>query len=369
MNTLVKGTLLAGASALALGLASSQASAFQDVDWEWDTDINEKINIKITEHFKQLDPRGLVQVELLQISIGDIEAESVVRDIKNDPGFSNSTIVDFTASGYNKLDVEGIAAGKGKMKGYAKDYCWWGYHGKKCDYDPVKTAGRLKLPVDGTAYGEVVVYGQIEIPVLDQRPWDQLPTVESVATAIANVSTVEGNSAVFVHDGQFSMGDIGFEGHKLAMPASSGGDGAMGGGYWHYDPEDNEHVDLASILLVGAALGLVESADIEATSDVYNISNARVESTATAIANVHSIDVNAELPTDVMVIADLVQFSYGDITAESNVHDISIVGYGTNGGANPGLPGTIVSSVATAIGNVSSVTVTVDGIVDGGEAP
>jgi hypothetical protein len=40
MNTIGKLTLLAGASAFALGLAASQASAFNDVDWEWDTDIN-----------------------------------------------------------------------------------------------------------------------------------------------------------------------------------------------------------------------------------------------------------------------------------------------------------------------------------------
>ena len=100
MNKFGKATLLAGASALALGLATSQASAFQDVDWEWDTDINEKINIKITEHFKQLDPRGLVQVEQLQISIGDIEAESTVTYIKNDPERQYGETI-------KKLDVQG----------------------------------------------------------------------------------------------------------------------------------------------------------------------------------------------------------------------------------------------------------------------
>jgi hypothetical protein len=411
MNKFGKATLLAGASALALGLAASQASAFDDVDWEWDTNIKEKINLYIDPSFWQLDPRGLVQVEQLQISIGDIKATSEVKHVYNDVGmtYGDPETVDIYVTGYAKgtLDVEtdvkthvatgvytkvgtdvyGKAVGPIDVYGKAKDDCWWGRHGKKCDYDPVKAGGYADLDVyghgkgygvgfgygkgkgygKGTAYGklDVKAWGTAEIPVIVPNTIDDLAHIVSTATAIANVATVEGNSAVFVHDGQFAIGDVGYgkDGHQV--PRTSGDAVALvddsdygHGGYYHYDPVDNTHHDLVGVALIAAALGLVDKADISAESKVFAIENASIDSDATAIANVHSIDVEAELATDVMVVSDLTQFSYADVTATSKVGGIYIDHFEGLGGLEDGL----VNSVATAIGNVSSVNVSVGGV-------
>jgi len=380
MNKFGKATLLAGASAFALGLAMSQASAFQDVDWEWDTDIQEKIKIKIDPDFWQLDPRGLVQVELLQISIGDIKATSEVKHIYNDVAdvYGDPVTVDFTATGetsghlgvygYTKgqLGVVGSATGEIDVTGVAQDDCWWGHKGKKCDYDPVKASGYADLDVyghtkghlgvKGKTYGSlgVAVHGSVDLPVIVPNTLDDLAQVNSVATAVGNISTVEGNSAVFVHDGQFAIGGIGLDWLRVEQDVASAKSGGKGGG-WDYDPQDNEHVQLAEIALVAAALGIIQPAEITATSKVAYIENAAVDSAATAVANLHSIDVEAELATDVMVIADLTQFSYADVTATSKVHDVTASHFAGLAGLENGL----VNSAATAVGNISTITVKV----------
>jgi hypothetical protein len=269
------------------------------------------------------------------------------------------------------LYVDGTAHGKIKVKGYAKDDCWWG----KCDYDPVTAKGYAKLgvhgtahgenlDVSGTAYGELGVVGTAWLPVIEAHELVDLAHVVSQATAVANLATVEGNSAVFVHDGQFAIGGIG---HKYrGIPTQNGSleelavNPEYNSKFWHYDPIDNTHHDLVEIGLVAAALGLIQSADIEATSKVYAIENASVDSTATALANMHSIDVEAAKATDVMVIADLVQFSYADVTATSRVAGVSadhFEGLGTLVDGEVGRP--LVNSVATAVGNLSTITVEV----------
>lgn len=409
MNKFGKATLLAGASALALGLAASQASAFDDVDWEWDTNIKEKINLYIDPSFWQLDPRSLVQVEQLQISIGDIKATSEVKHVYNDVGmkYGEPKLVPVYVEGtaYGKLDVKtgvktwvetdvytdvstdvyGKAKGPIHVYGKAKDDCWWSYRGKKCDYDPVKAAGYAKLDVHGygSGYGKgygvgkgygygkgyakgelhVVASGYAELPVIVPNTIEDLAHVTSTATAIANVATVEGNSAVFVHDGQFAIGGVGYGKHDYQLPALGTSEAVVvddsdwGYGGYKRDPEDNLNHDLAGIALIAAGLGLIQPADITATSKVYAIENASVDSSATAIANVHSIDVEAEYATDVMVISDLTQFSYADVTATSKVGGIYADHFAGLGNLENGL----VNSVATAIGNVSSVNVKVGG--------
>jgi hypothetical protein len=388
MNKFGKATLLAGASAFALGLAMSQASAFDDVDWEWDTDIQEKIKIKIDPDFDLLDPRGLVQVELLQISIGDIQATSEVKHVYNDVAdvYGDPVTVYFDATGetsghlgvygYTKgqLGVVGSATGEIDVTGVAQDDCWWGHKGKKCDYDPVKASGyadldvyghtKGSLGVKGKTYGklDVSVSGSVDLPVIVPNQLVDLAQVNSAATAVANLSTVSGNSAVFVHDGQFAIGDIGGEGGKGGwIPTMASAEPVKGYGYY-YDPEDNSNLDLATIGLVAAALGLIGPADIEATSNVAHILNASVDSSATAVANLHSIDVEAELATDVMVIADLVQFSYADVTATSTVKDVTASHFEGLGGLENGL----VNSTATAVGNISTINVNVGGAADDG---
>jgi hypothetical protein len=443
MNKFGKATLLAGASALALGLATSQqASAFNEVDWEWDANIREKIKIYIDPSWQYLDPRGLVQVETLQISVGDIKAYSKVSHVYNKVAdvYGDPRTVDIYASGYTKghlgvygktkghlgvngtaygdvdvygktkghLGVDGTAYGDidvygktkgsldvyGKAKGHisvygkAKDSCWWG----KCDYDPVKAAGYAKLDVYGKTKGhldvassgyneldvygktkghlgvaasgyneldvygktkghlgvkggtygklKVDVYGTAEIPVIVPNKLADLAEVNSSATAVANINNITGNSAVLVHDAQISV--YGGKGHGIPMVGNGGN--SEGGG-----------IDNTNLTAVLAALALGSPAYITAVSDVSHILNANVNSSATAVANLHSIDVEAELATDVMVIADIAQLNYGDVTAVSSVYDVSAYHFEGLGGLEKGL----VNSSATAVGNISTINVSV----------
>jgi hypothetical protein len=104
---------------------------------------------------------------------------------------------------------------------------------------------------------------------------------------------------------------------------------------------------------------------------VNDILNASVESTATAIGNIKSIDVNTANLQNGLVVADVTQVSIADVSAYSTVGGqqpllanvicegecgypgggINLINY-TNLG---GLP--IVTSNATAIGNVLNIKV------------
>jgi hypothetical protein len=127
--------------------------------------------------------------------------------------------------------------------------------------------------------------------------------------------------------------------------------------------------DVALLTTLSAGAGLLKKADITATSTVNDILNASVESTATAIGNIKSIDVNTANPENGLVIADVAQVSIADVSAYSTVGGglqaltvcdgpcgypgggINLINY-TNLG---GLP--IVTSNATAIGNVLNIKV------------
>ena len=87
---------------------------------------------------------------------------------------------------------------------------------------------------------------------------------------------------------------------------------------------------------------------------MYNITNATVDSAATAVGNNLTATVNADSADDALVLADIVQFSAADVTADSHVHDVTISNYTSLGLIDR----PIVSSVATAVGNNKSITVT-----------
>jgi hypothetical protein len=86
---------------------------------------------------------------------------------------------------------------------------------------------------------------------------------------------------------------------------------------------------------------------------VDDITNASVDSSATAIGNNKGIDLQAATANDAMLVADVNQFAYADMTAMSNVSDVLVENY-TNLGL---IDRPLVNSVATSIGNNLSVTV------------
>lgn len=81
-----KTALLGGVAALALGVGTAgfgvEAEAFDNVTWKWDKDINEVItkNINIDVDFF---PVGDITDQVLQMQIGNVNANSSTRDITN----------------------------------------------------------------------------------------------------------------------------------------------------------------------------------------------------------------------------------------------------------------------------------------------
>ena len=79
-----KSLLLAATAFAALGFSSTGALAFEEVDWEWNKIVDELV-IKRVNINADLVPTGMVELEKLQILIGDVTATSIVNDIHNNP--------------------------------------------------------------------------------------------------------------------------------------------------------------------------------------------------------------------------------------------------------------------------------------------
>jgi hypothetical protein len=155
----------------------------------------------------------------------------------------------------------------------------------------------------------------------------ELPEVISSATAVANNTAIESEVHVNLHEKQVVVGDKG--GYPTNL--SSSGFGYYGG---------------------------IPTAEIEAISDVENILNASVDSSATAVANNMTLEVKAATNDDGVVIGDIQQWAFADVTATSKVDDVDVYSY-TNLGK---LDRPLVSSVATAIGNNKSIVVKVPAV-------
>ena len=310
-------------SALALGLMASPASAFDEVNWEWNAKIHEytKINVDVDVYN---DPTGLVQIEKLQMQIGDVNAESYVSDIHNyQPEGSGSTTVDlgnlsFTGS-YNKYTgaVSGTASGPE-------------IDGEKFLSGTVNTDHPYGVTMNFDL-GTVTVDAQGNS--LDALT--ELPEVVSSATAVGNNQNIESEVAVLLHDGQFVFGGFGYGYHNdIDLP--------------YYGPlSDNTNLALLGGLLQAGADGVIKPAEITATSKVWDIKNASVDSSATAVGNNINVAVATTTADNQVVIGDITQFAYADLSAKSSVHDVTLQNY-TNLGV---LGRPIVNSVATAVGN------------------
>ncbi len=358
MNTFGKATLLAGASAVAMGLATTQASAFEDVDWDWYANIYEKIFIKVKID-PTFDPSGLVQVEKLQIFVGDVKANAWVDAVLHKPAAPGYEIKTLTSSTTGEFSGTFEGGFKGVTKGVVLDEeiaylkkgkkCsgnWWD---RKCedvlipkyvdDKDPFYGVTYGKL--GGTFGGEFSSYTEYDVIIPDPFTLDQLPLVEIAATAIGNAESIDSDVAVMVHEGQFVVGD-GDDGH---LP------------YWVGDA--NAHTSLADALLYMALDGQLEKATISANAGSYYIQQAQADISATAVANSNSINVDAASRDDAIVIADLTQFAYADVSANAylGVHYLdNYVDLGTMVDAD-GVRQAVTSVTATAVGNVSSITV------------
>ncbi|MGE0669237.1 MAG: hypothetical protein AB7O49_22015 [Sphingomonadales bacterium] len=336
MNRYVKKMgLLVGASAFALGVfASAPAIAFDDVDWTWTAVVNERVTKRVDINI-DIDPTGMIMLEDLQIQIGDVTASSTVNGIYNHQPTGG------TEGGPVEVDLGEIVfsteydapdGGGAVPDDFVDPMSVTSQNGDvtvdaeiiEGQVDEANTANGNNGTVTGTIdLGTILV----EVEPMEGVEFDaltELPEVISAATAVGNNTSIEADTAVQLHEAQVLVGSIEYP--------TNGEDGEIGG------------IDV---------LGLgVTPASVSATSTVYDILNATVDSSATAVGNNLSVSVEAEGP-DRLLMADVIQVSVADVTATSSVYDVDLYNY-TNLGA---LDRPIVNSVATAVGNNKSISV------------
>jgi hypothetical protein len=327
---------LVSASLFALGMgATSSAQAFDEVNWNWNKDVTftENLNINVEDTF---DISGLVEVEKVQVNLGDVTATSSVTGITNTPpsdGVNPGTI--FIDETFLLEDVYDDGADPGLVNVDSDT-------GTPLGLEMTLVTGQIDEGAD-TITAEFNVTGEIEVDTFAINEFDaiDLPSVESSATAIGNNQSISSTVAVALHDAQFNAGGVNGDNSTLDFFPDLGGTG-------------NRHTDFLEVAVVAAGLGLLEQGVVSADSTISDILNASAYSTATAIGNNIDVDLSANIEGDAYLVADLTQFNYADVMATSMASAIEVTNY-----ANLGiLEGPLVSSSAVAIGNNASITVT-----------
>jgi len=329
MSRFIKAGLLASASVFALASAPiAPAHAFDTVSWTWDAEVLETVtkNVNVTI---DMAPTGMVMVEDLQVNIGDVTATSKVSGIQNNQPNDGGTVDAGT------LDVQFHYGLGGPGEGVV------------VIDDEFKSPEVLAATVDegdevpninGTVTATIDL-GEVEVaPTQSFDALTELPGIVSAATAVANNTSITSDTSLELHEGQFAFNTSG-EGEPEFVPGVD---------------LENSNLAAASVLGVYALTGNIDSAEVKATSTVSDILNASVDSSATAVVNNMSVSLTLATPADSLVIADITQFAFADVSATSKVTDVSLNSYtGLGSLTNP-----TIGSVATAVGNNKSITVT-----------
>lgn len=355
-----KKLLLASAAVVVMGLgfAPKPALAFDELNWSWDKTVTEDVTKTVNVNIES-NPTGMLELEKIQMQIGDVTATSTVTNVTNNPPGPSAEPAPEPAPTAFTLDLK------------AK-------YDDNQENNPITSVTLLNADETGlelsNASGHVdnnkeKVYLTFDLTVpAEEAPPEQiaigdrlgvdLPKVASVATAVGNNQNIESSVSIELHDGQYLFG--GFS----ETPADP--EGPLGN---IFDPEQagNTHTNALSDLILAAGTGLITPASVSADSTVTGILNASVDSQATAVGNNMNIELNAVSADDAFMIADVTQFSYADITATSLVDDVTLEGYSELGAAGMGPCGgclegepqiPLVNSVATAVGNNFSVKIT-----------
>jgi len=339
MRNLSKTALLAGVAAGVMGLTgfAGSAMAFDTVNWTWNKEIRERINIDGNISF-DLNPTGWVELEKLQLFIGDASATSTVNSIYNNQPSSGgdgtvSFTVDWTGTSDDSTDPSTfgtgvLGAGDATLSG------------------DLSGSGSLQGTLDegDDAMQLSATFNDIPVSVGASDSYDaltELPEVVSTAVAVGNNESIDSQVALTLHDTQVVFGGFTLDGRQGFDVPETG----------------NTGLSMALAVLDAGANGVISPSNINATSTVYDILNATVDSSATAVANNTNITLDAVTPDDAMLVGDFTQVAYANVNATSNVYDVSLNNY-TNLGS---LDRPIVSSVATAVGNNLAITVTSPG--------
>jgi len=349
---MTKYKLLAGTAVVAASLAvTGSASAFTDVDWDWDLDVRTVVNQRITTDVT-LTPTGLAVIEDIQIQIGDVTATSTVTGITNNqPGgeiadgeitlFFGGTLDDDDAD----IPDDAIAGASGEGAAFIINEATADGEGLTSDHFDDINAFDQDGP-DGWNFTVTVDTAALELgEALDART--ELPEVISAATAVGNNVNIETTVKTDIHEGQYLF-DVAEGGEDL------NGDLPPIGIMQDGEDTGNDLMSAAFVGALGAVFGVIEKAEISATSRVSDILNATVDSDATAVGNNKSIDLMASTPGDAFLVADINQLSVANVSALSAVRDVELNNY-TNLGR---LDRAIVDSNAVAVGNNLNISVT-----------
>lgn len=343
---LSKKLFLASASVMVLGLgAPSTANAFESVEWNWNNDVNSTVDINVDVD-NQLDVSGLVQIEKIQMNIGDVTATSVVNGVSNNPpgALDGTATGTFTAPIDLTADVDSNAPNNPITAVNINGGDLTASNGQG-NVDENANQVNMQFDLSGTVEVDL---SEVEFDGINDAV--DLPSVESTATAVGNNQSISSTVALNLHEGQYNMGDIGFGYDRdlppiRPLPVEASAPATEVGG--------NTMTDILALATIGAAFGIIQQGDVTATSSVSDILNASVDSSATAVGNNLSVDLQANTPGDALLVADLTQFNYANVSANSAVSGVSVNNY-----ANLGvLDGPLVNSVATAVGNNVSITV------------
>lgn len=330
MKTTLKAGFLASASLAALTLfVAAPAHAFDDVDWRWDLKVKERVNVDVDVDVN-IDPTGLVLVEAQQINIGDVKSKSIISGIYNNQPTTGGTV---------DLGTTDIQFHYGLGGALIED-------GFK---SPNVTAGSVNETdhspnINGTVTATVDL-GTVEVPATQSLNAEaHLPSVIGAATAVGNNQSIASEVGTQLHVGQFAFGD------GNSSPSNRSGGGRHGGGN---HGGGNSNLTLSKTLADAVMDGDLVKANVNATSKITDILNATVDSSATAVGNNLSVSVEPVSAANAMVMADITQFSFANVSAKSKVTDVAINNYSGLGS----LTRPVVNSVATAVGNNASISV------------
>jgi len=331
-SKLYKSGLLAGASALAIGLcvAAPSAQAFEKVKWNWYANVYETVK-KYVDVDIFIDPTGMVMLEDLQIQIGDVKAYSEVAYIWNDPPEDSGGIP-------STLDVQWHY---GLGGGLLND----GFNSPEV-LDANVDETDIPPDVNGTVTATIDLSQFLNGGDAIDAP-THLPEVVSAATAVGNNVNIESDVPVELHEGQFVFNASRYSDNgSILLPALVAAE-LLEEGF-------NYNLAFSAGLTLAAITGAISPAEIKAESYVHHIKNASVDSTATAVGNNLSVAIDTPAADNGLLIGDATQFAFANVTAKSKVHDVYVNDY-VNLGDPLGRP--LVNSVATAVGNNKSITV------------
>jgi hypothetical protein len=316
-------TLAASLGVLAAGaLAATPAMAFDNVDWTWNKYVDEYVDIDAYIDI-DIESTGMVEVEKLQIFLGSVKT---------------------TANVVGVINIQPDAGGYYRDTYYSyKCYTCWGKEWIAGSFDAVK----------------------------------ELPEVINAATSIGNLQSITSDVPVFLHDAQFvaNTNDKKQDYYRYDKFANLLDQAGNGSGYGHYYESGNLHTDLAKAFIYGAVYGLLSPAEISAKANVALVVNASVANSATAVANITTVTLESNVDgsklnngaanrdchtycdvdrlSNHVVIADLTQFAYANVSADANVLGVVVNNYNSLGLIDRAL----VDNAATAIGNAVQINV------------